>query len=90
MTRAATIAIGLMLTCGLSACGVGPGLTGNSTGGIIQWTPDNQRVATEWAEQHCARYGKIAYHVIVDPNYGQYISFDCAFPPGGAAYGYAY
>ena len=86
MTR--VVLIGL-LACGLAGCGVGPGLTGNSTGGIIPWTPENQATAAEWASQHCAQYGKLPYHLVVDPNPGQYISFNCTFPPGNAAYGYA-
>jgi hypothetical protein len=68
------------LAAALAACGVGPGLTGNDTGGIINWTPEHQLAAPEWAAQHCARYGKVARITSVYARYGQYISFACMFP----------
>ncbi len=70
----------LVAVLALAACGIGPGLTGNDTGGIINWTPDHQRVARAWASEHCARYGKIARISSVYARYGQYISFECMFP----------
>ena len=60
--------------------GPGPGLTGNSLGGIITWTPEHQRVARWWAAAFCARYGKLARITSVYPRYGQYIGFNCSFP----------
>ena len=88
MTRKALIAIGL-LACGLSGCGTGPGLTGNSTGGIIPWSPENQAVAHDWAAQHCARYGEVAEMGRIYARYGEYISFTCHFPKPGPSFRYA-
>jgi len=67
----------------LAACGGPPtvhaGLTGNDTGGIIQWTAENQLAAKEMAGAHCARYGKVARITSVNARYGDYIGFVCVF-----------
>jgi len=66
----------------LAACtGPGPGLTGNDTGGIITWSPENQLAARDWAAEHCARYGKYARITSVHRKYGDYIGFSCQFDP---------
>ncbi len=78
----------LVMACGLAGC-VGPGLTGNSTGGIIPWSPENQAVAREWAEQHCARYGEVAEMHRGIPRYGEYIAFNCVFAKSGPSFRYA-
>jgi hypothetical protein len=70
----------LAATLALAGCGIGPRLIGNDTGGIINWTPEHQRVARGWTAEHCARYGKVARISSVYPRYGQYIAFDCTFP----------
>ena len=68
----------------LAGCvGPGPGLTGNDTGGIIVWSPQNARVAKDWAAEHCARYGKFARITSVHAQYGDYIAFACQFRPHG-------
>jgi hypothetical protein len=58
---------------------IGP-LEGNDTGGIIAWSPANQRAARTIAVEHCARYGKRAHITSVWPRYGQYIGFACQLP----------
>jgi hypothetical protein len=64
----------------LAACaGPGPGLTGNDTGGIIAWSPENQSMARDWAASHCARYHKYARITSVHRRYGDYIAFACRF-----------
>jgi hypothetical protein len=67
----------------LCACGGPPtvhgGLTGNDTGGIIQWTPENQAAARDMAGAHCAHYGKYARITSVNARYGDYIGFVCVF-----------
>ncbi|HZQ14787.1 MAG TPA: hypothetical protein VFB31_18425 [Pseudolabrys sp.] len=83
MSRRLLTAISLVLALGLSGCGVGPGVTGNSTGGIIPWTPVNQANARAYADQHCAAYDKVAVHVVSYAEPGQYISFDCQFTSFG-------
>jgi len=37
-----------------------PGVTGNDSGGIIQWGPDAQYFYRDVAAYHCARFNKIA------------------------------
>ena len=59
MTAKIWIALALM-ALGLAACGTGPGLTGNTTGGIITWNPENQANARGYAAEHCGNYGKVA------------------------------
>lgn len=89
MKSKALIAVGLILACGLAGCGVGPGLTGNSTGGIIPWTAENQAYARDYAGEHCARYGKDAELGRIYARPGEYISFTCQFPKPGPSFRYA-
>lgn len=89
MTRKSLIGLVVVMAASLAGCGVGPGLKGNDSGGIINWTPDNQAVARQWAADHCARYGKVPRIDPILARYGEYISFTCEFPRGGRAYGYA-
>ena len=78
------------MACSLAACGVNSGLTGNSTGGIIQWTPENQKYARDYAAEHCGYYGKIAeMHYAPRPRPGEYISFTCQFPTDGPSFRYS-
>jgi len=80
MTRTVAAVLVLAGLLPLAACaGPGPGLTGNDTGGIIVWTPENQLVAREWAGDHCARYGKYARITSIHAQYGDYIGFACEF-----------
>jgi hypothetical protein len=58
--------------------GPGPGLTGNDTGGIIQWTPEIAGVYHSIAAAHCARWNRIAEITSVHPHYGDYVGFRCA------------
>lgn len=70
----------LLLALPLVACaGPGPGLTGNDTGGIITWSPEHQRLARQWAGEHCANYGKFARITSIHAQYGDYIGFACEF-----------
>lgn len=77
--------IGLFAGCLFALC-VGPGLKGNDTGAILPYSPENRLIARDLAVEHCGRYGKVPYHLVVYPKYGQYISFSCRFP----RYGYHY
>ena len=90
MSAKVRIAVALAMACGLAlglaGCGTGPGLTGNSTGGIIPWSPENQAIWHDWAMQHCWRYGKVAKLEAIHRGYGEYISFTCEFPRGGPRY----
>ena len=60
---------------------VGPGLTGNDTGGIIPWTPENQQMAYSIASERCARYDKYARITSVNARLGNYIGFSCVWSP---------
>ena len=57
--------------------GPGRGITGNDTGGIFPWTPENHLLRREIAADHCARYRKRAHITSVRRGYGHYIGFAC-------------
>jgi hypothetical protein len=61
------------------AAGPGPGLTGNDTGGIIQWTPEVAYTYKEIAVAHCARWGRYAGISSLRHDYGDYIGFRCVY-----------
>jgi hypothetical protein len=56
-----------------------PGLTGNDTGGIIEWTPETDRIYRDIAITHCARWNRIANITSVHRWYGEYIGFQCIY-----------
>jgi hypothetical protein len=57
--------------------GVAPFVTGNDTGGIIQWTPYVSRIYRRWAADHCAQWHRIATITSVHRRYGDYVAFTC-------------
>lgn len=59
--------------------GPGPGLTGNDTGGIIQWTPYTDHIYRAWAADHCAQWHRRAEITSVHRRYGDYIAFVCLY-----------
>ena len=64
----------------LSACGVfGP--KGNDTGGIIPWSPENEKNAFEIAQDNCGRYNKYAVATSIHRVYGDYIGYTCQWDP---------
>jgi hypothetical protein len=80
---------GLIAFCGILACAPAQaqgvwGVKGNDTGGIIPYPLASQYDARQLAVDHCARYGKVAKFLGVDPQYGGYISFSCRWVPYGA------
>jgi len=60
---------------------VGRGVTGNDTGGIIPWTPENEWRAPAMAQAHCARFNKYARTTSIVRGYGNYIGFECVWSP---------
>ena len=63
---------------------VGPwtGLTGNDTGGIIQYAPDIGTAAyREMAATWCARWDRLSHITSYHRHYGDYISFVCIDRP---------
>ena len=83
------LAAGLVAMCGMAvgaparADWIGP-VKGNDTGGIIAYTVAQQSDARQIAVDHCARYGKVAKFLAIDPQPGGYISFACRWVPYGA------
>jgi hypothetical protein len=62
--------------------GAGPmGIAANDTGGIIPWSPENQRNAFVIASEMCARYNKYARITSVHAEFGDYIGFRCVWSP---------
>lgn len=57
--------------------GVGPGVTGNDTGGIIPYSPAVEHVYRDLAAAHCAQWGRLSHITSVHRRYGDYISFSC-------------
>lgn len=81
-------AVKLLLACAglffLAGCGVGPGITGNDSGGIIpyplaasQHGTSDLVVAKAMASEFCARYNKQALITSIHREYGDYVGFDC-------------
>ena len=56
---------------------------GNDTGGIIAYSLATQADARQIAVSHCAKYGKIAKFLAIDPQEGGYVSFSCRWVPYG-------
>ena len=73
----------MVLSAGLLlACCAGPnGIAANDTGGIIPWSPENQRSAHTIASELCARYNKYARITSVHAQPGDYIGFTCVWSP---------
>jgi hypothetical protein len=67
--------------------GVAPFVTGNDTGGIIQWTPENDASAVQIATDFCAQYHKYPRLTSIHARYGDYIGFACEWRPHHYAYG---
>lgn len=67
--------------------GVNPFVTGNDTGGLIQWTPENDANAVQIAADFCAQYHKYPRLTSIHARYGDYIGFACEWRPNHYAYG---
>jgi hypothetical protein len=75
--------LGVLLMSGASASATvllgvyGP--KGNDTGGIIPWSPENERMSFEIAQSNCSFHGK---HAVLRANSrvpGDFISYECRF-----------
>jgi hypothetical protein len=62
--------------------GPGPGITGNDTGGIFPYSPAVADIYQQIAEDHCARFGRLAKVTSIHRQYGDYVSFVCYDHPG--------
>jgi hypothetical protein len=66
----------------LGSCGVyGP--KGNDTGGIIPWSPANERMALTIARDKCSHHRKSAMIRTIHRKYGEYITYECHFAWAG-------
>ena len=85
MRRMLASAVVVHVVVALASCaragadGPGPGLTGNDTGGIIQWTPAIAHTYKEIAVAHCAHWNRYAGISSVHRIYGDYIGFRCVY-----------
>ena len=67
----------------LANCGVGPGITGNESGGIIPYAlvaaqpGSNRVVAAAMASDFCAHYNKRSRVKTINRKYGDYVTFEC-------------
>jgi hypothetical protein len=77
----AVVALGFLAPDSAAAglAGPGPGVTGNDTGGIIQWAPAIDHSYKEIAVAHCARWSRYAGITSVHRIYGDYIGFECVY-----------
>ena len=67
--------------------GVTPFVSGNDTGGLLQWTPENDANAVQIATDFCAQYHKYPRITSIHARYGDYIGFACEWQPNRYAYG---
>ena len=81
---AVLIAAGAMLSWTPARADIVPPFRGNDTGGIIAYDLASQYDARQVAVTHCAKYGKVAKFLAVDPQPGGYISFSCRWVPYGS------
>ncbi len=61
--------------------GVGPGVTGNDTGGIIPYSPELEGIYEDIAADYCAHWRRLSHVTSVHRRYGDYISFVCIDKP---------
>ena len=83
------LAAGLFAACGMLAVTPAkadwvPSFKGNDTGGIIAYELAHDSDARQLAVNHCAKYGKVAKFLAVDPQPGGYLSFSCRWVPYGS------
>jgi hypothetical protein len=70
------------LASGAEFAGPGPGVTGNDTGGIFPYSPGVETVYQQIADDHCARWARLAKVTSIHRKYGDYVSFVCYDRPG--------
>ena len=83
MMTAALAVAGMLAALPAQADWVGK-FRGNDTGGIIAYELAHDSDARQVAVNHCAKYGKVAKFLAVDPQPGGYLSFSCRWVPYGS------
>jgi hypothetical protein len=61
-------------------------IKGNDTGGILVWSPENERNSRQITDAFCQGFNKYARITGVHRQYGDYISFNCLWSPSIARY----
>ena len=61
------------------------GPKGNDTGGIIPWTPENERASFDIAKEQCARWNKFPVATSIHRVPGDYIAYTCVWDPPAVA-----
>jgi hypothetical protein len=61
------------------------GPKGNDTGGIIPWSPENERNSFEIASAQCRRWNKFPVATSIHRQPGDYIGYKCVWDPPAAA-----
>ena len=68
----------LLLTILLGGCAGSPQpVTGDASGGVINWFGINTPMAQQRADTHCREYGKAANITSIDANAGGQVAFQC-------------
>ena len=57
------------------------GSKGNDTGGIIPWSPENEKNAFNIAQSNCGFYNKYAMATSIHRVPGDYIGYSCVWDP---------
>jgi hypothetical protein len=57
------------------------GPKGNDTGGIIPWSPENEKNAFQIAADQCARWNKYPVATSLHRRPGDYIGYRCVWDP---------
>ena len=81
---AALLSIGTTGAVLASFTGPAPWINGNDTGGIIPWTPENERASFEIASTQCARWNKFPVATSIHRVPGDYIAYTCVWDPPAA------
>jgi hypothetical protein len=55
------------------------GAKGNDTGGIIPWSPENEKNSFEIASAQCARWNKFPVATSIHRRAGDYIAYKCVW-----------
>jgi hypothetical protein len=84
-TLSILVALALLLPCAGSIALAGAMfwvLTGNDTGGIIEYSPELDRTAYhQMAAEWCARWSRLSHITSMHLRYGDYVSFVCIDKP---------
>jgi len=77
--------IGVLLVAALglalASCVGVYGHKGNDTGGIIPWSPENEQMALQLAQENCGWFRKYAVITSIVRGYGNYIGYECRWNP---------